>query len=303
VRQLGPFAIGGQQFTMSLEMKKIAGTVGQPPPEGASETLWELEILDTNGNVVYQETFPYALANGRFVQVTTASAYVLSGNGGAALVIRFLTVPAVEPGTEGNPGRESWQVFGLVNGRFASFGAVLPVGQGANITVGGVVAGVMVRGGIAVVPLASTAERLEFRAWTGNFYAFVPVRVDWTGGQWGEGEQCYGLAGGTLQKGGCNMRVEARREIQPGDTATAASLRLFSAPDGDPYNAQTVSVRSDSQTEFLETRAVVRWRESGQRVECTFDDVWLHVIIDGLEGWVHTEADFAALGLPLSSPR
>ena len=74
---------------------------------------------------------------------------------------------------------------------------------------GGVLTGVMVGGGVNVMPLASKAEELEFRAWTGNFFVYVPVRVDWAAGVWGEGEQCFANKTGTLTKTGCNMRILA----------------------------------------------------------------------------------------------
>lgn len=51
-----------------------------------------------------------------------------------------------------------------------------------------------------VLPLATTAEELQVRSWTGNFYVLVPVRVDWMHEQWGEAEECYELAEGTLRE-------------------------------------------------------------------------------------------------------
>ena len=145
-----------------------------------------LEILDATSHAVYQETFPVVLADGRFSQTLTASASLLAAKAGTAIVIRFIGQPVFGSGALGAPAKESWQVFGLVDGQLTILGAVLPLGQGADITVGGVVTGLMAKGGIVVVPLATTAEELEFRAWTGNFYAVVPVRVDWLHGQWGE---------------------------------------------------------------------------------------------------------------------
>jgi hypothetical protein len=291
----GPFSLGDQQYTVLLRKKVLRDAT-------AASTLVGLDILDAHRNAVYQETFPYALADGRFSHIVTLSTSLLSGRGGSALVIRFIEQAAAMPGIEGPPWKESWQVFGMVNGRLTAFGAVLPLGQGADITVGGVVAGVMVKGGIAVVPLASTAEALEFRAWTGNFYAFVPVRVDWVHGQWGEGEQCYELAGGTPRAKGCSMRAEAQRTPRPG-SADILFVRLFATADGNTYNSQDVAVRDDSQVDFLNVLAMVHWGANGNRVECSFDNVWLRTRIDGKEGWVNGEEAFEALGLPRESPK
>jgi hypothetical protein len=294
--RLGPFMIGDQQYTVLLR-EKMLGEAGR-----AEATLTGLEILDGNGRTSYQETFPYALTDGRFSQVLTASASPLLGRGGAALVIRFVEQPAEAPGRKQAPARESWQLFGVVNGQLAAFGAVLPLGRGAGITVGGVVTGVMVQGGIALVPLASTAEEVGFRAWQGNFYAFVPVRVDWMHGQWGEAEQCYELAGGTLHARGCRMPVEAHREVATGNGDTGF-VRLFAAPDGNTYNSQVVAVRADSSVDFLAVLAGVHWQAVGDRVECSFDDVWFETRVDGQEGWVNGEEAFEALGLPRESPK
>jgi hypothetical protein len=299
VEKQGPFLIGRQPYTVVLRNKVLPANGPPAAKETAGrETLVSLEILDAGGQTVYQETFPYVLANGHFSQALTASVSLLSGRVNAALVIRFIDQPPAVPGAE-ELAKESWQVLGSVNGRLTLLGAVLPLGQGGNIAVGGVVAGVMVPGGIDVEPLATTAEVLGFRAWTGNFDALVPVRVDWVNGQWGEGEQCYALAGGTLRERGCSMAVEAHREPQPDIT----SVRLFAATDADSYHSQEVEVRPDSQVDFLEALAIVHWEAGGGRVGCTFDNLWLRTRVDGAEGWVHGEDALEALGLPRRSPK
>ena len=203
VERQGPFLIDDQQFTVVLHEKVLRENSGTAASEGTPVMMLAgLEILDATSHAVYQETFPVVLADGRFSQTLTASASLLAAKAGTAIVIRFIGQPVFGSGALGAPAKESWQVFGLVDGQLTILGAVLPLGQGADITVGGVVTGLMAKGGIVVVPLATTAEELEFRAWTGNFYAFVPVRVDWLHGQWGEGEQCYELTGGTLRERG-----------------------------------------------------------------------------------------------------
>lgn len=136
-----------------------------------------------------------------------------------------------------------------------------------------------------------TAEELEFPAWTGNFYAFVPVRVDWANAQWGEGEQCYELAGGTLRERGCSMRVEARREPRPG-SSDMVFVQLFTSTD--ESESQEVAVRADSKVDFPEVLATVHWSTTGGRVECSFDNVWLRTRIDSKEGWMHGKESFEA---------
>lgn len=294
--RFGRFQISGRAYTVLLR-EKVLGSGAR-----LESTLSGLEIQDANGSVRFQEDFPYALADGHFSKTMTAMASVLPGNGGEALVIRFIERTTIAAGTEGGAAKESWQILGVVNGHLQPFGAVLPVGQGAGITVGGVVTGVMVRGGVSVVPLASTADALDFRVWEGHFFVLVPVRVDWVHGQWGEGEQCYGLVNGALRARGCRMRVDAYRAAQP-ENGEVQDVRLFAAPDGDSYNSQLIAVRPDSHVDFLSVLAVVHWQNSDRRETCDFRDVWLETRVDGTDGWVRGEQAFAALGLPRNIPR
>jgi hypothetical protein len=51
--------------------------IAEVPTAGDSATLAGLRIMDSAGNAVYQETFPYALADGRFAETLAASASIL----------------------------------------------------------------------------------------------------------------------------------------------------------------------------------------------------------------------------------
>ncbi len=302
----GPFPLDNQQFTVVLHNKLLLDNSHRPPTAANStSTLLRLEILDNQANSVYQETFPYNLDQGHFTQTLSASASLLRGTGGTALVIRFLERPGPSTVTKSPPtplAKESWQVFGLVNGRLAPFGPVLPLGHGTDITVSGTLAAVMITNGIEVMPMASTAEVLAFRVWTGNFYALVPVRFDWPHGKWGEGQECYSTNTGTLTERGCLMPLEAAPQPLPPD-ADPVYVNLFEAPDGNVRNSITVGIGPDSHPEFLDMMAIVQWQSQGQRVECTFRTLWLRIRINGHEGWVQGQQAFAALGLPLTSPR
>lgn len=295
----GPFSISGKQYTLLLNEKILRAANNSSSAAAPVAALADLQIVDEQSNVAYQETLPYSVADGHFSTALSASATTLSGTAGTALVIRFIEWSDAS----GHPSAtESWQVFGVVNGQLVAFGPVLPLGQGENIATGGVVAGTMVPNGIAVVPLAGTAEALGFPVWTGNFYALVPVRIDWAQGKWGEGEQCYQLANGTLESKGCAMRVDGQRQPPP-ETGPLPVVRLFEATDGDTYHSQEVSIRPDSQVDFLQAIAIAHWRMNGNRVECTFEDVWLQTSIDGKQGWIHGEDSFKSLGLPHANPR
>lgn len=298
----GPFIVADQRFTVLLHYKTRYES--SLPSAKSTSTLSRLQILDAHGNSVYDQSFPYTVAQRGFTERLTASASLLSGGGGAALVVRFLEQRVPSPGATPEFAKQSWQVFGIVNGHLAGLGPVLPLGQGTNITVNGTMAAVMMKGGIAVMPIASTAEVLSFRAWTGNFYADVPVRFDWANGKWGQGQQCYQTASGTLTERGCIMPVEAKPQPRPPDADTVY-VQLFAAPDGNTDNLQNVPVSPDSQVEILEVQAIVdwNWESRDQHVACNFRNVWLRTRIDGNEGWVHGQDAFDALGLPLASPQ
>lgn len=91
-------------------------------------------------------------------------------------------------------------------------------------------------------------------------------------------------------------------------------VRLFSNPDQKSGKPERVVVKEDSKVEFLAAQAEVNWSEgaasgpsgspedpmngSGRFGVAHDTDVWLKVRIDGKEGWIHTEEDFAAIGLP-----
>jgi hypothetical protein len=281
-RRLGGFTAGGMELTVIARSQTIASASNRR----FATTDSELEIRDANANPVVRETFPGLMNDGRFAQTLTVSASLLEGRGGKALVLRFLE------DSGGPAAAESWQMFGMVSGKMTRYGAPLPLGQG-GAAVNGVLAGVMLQGGIGVVPLASTAEELEFRVWTGNFFVDVPVRIDWERGQWSEGEQCFSNEGGSLQPTGCNLRVAVSR----GPVEEGAVVMLYAQPEEDPYSARPVPVHSDSRVTFPAARGVVRWQGSGNRFSCTVEDLWLRATIDGNEGWVHSSSEFAALGL------
>jgi hypothetical protein len=293
--QQGPFPIDGQQYTVVLYQKALRESRLKPTETTDGLTVTSLEIVDSKGQVAYRETFSYSFADGRFSQPLIASAALFAGNDGTAIGIEFMQ----QTGTAPDVAIESWQVFGVANGRLKPFGAVLPLGEGANIAAGGVVTALMAKGGIVVVPLSSTAEELEIRAWTGNFYALVPIRVDWANGLWGEGEQCYALDEGTLRARGCDMRVEVQRENTLSNAG--ALVQLYASPNSD--SLETVPISPESHVDFLDVQAIVHWSAVDQRAQCNFENVWLHTRIDGKVGWVHGQESFEALGLPMADPR
>src|SRR5277367_1400742 len=79
---LGTFAITSHKYTVIAHEK---GLTRSSDPKLAA-TLGEIEIRGTNGGPVYRKIFPADLLDGHFAKAVTASASVLEGAGGAALV-------------------------------------------------------------------------------------------------------------------------------------------------------------------------------------------------------------------------
>jgi hypothetical protein len=309
VTQDGPLNIGDQQYTIVYHYQVLSGSASHAALASSPSTLSQLEIVHTQEPPVYQERFPYTVFQGRFQQNLTASASVVRGNGGAVLIIQFLDGAAGPTNGASGLAKQWWQLFAIVQKELKPLGPPLPLGQGTDITVNKAVAAVMTKGGIEVLPMASTAEVLALPAWTGNFYALVPMRFDWAHGQWGEGEECFGNASGTLTQRGCIMQLQAVPQPRSPDADTIA-VRLFPAPGGDPDDPTdgplNVLVNSGSRAEFLEMQGIVHWNPEGphnQGVAFSFRDVWLRVRIDGQEGWVHGQDAFDALGLPVTNPQ
>ncbi len=248
---LGAFSVFDRKFSVVAHNKSLA----RANSTETVDTLAELEIRDGSGNTVYSENFPYEVQGDHFARPITASASLLSGVGYSAIVIRFLE----ETGTSHED--EQFEVFGWVNGKLAPFGAPLALGQsGSGTAVGDVLTGVMVGGGVDVEPLMSTAEVLQFRAWTGNFLVDIPVRVDWTHGRWSEGEECYGLNGGSSpQRRGCNLQIAGTARPR----ADGASVTLYAEPVEDHYIQQTVAADSKKKVEILGLQALVNWKTTG----------------------------------------
>jgi hypothetical protein len=90
-------------------------------------------------------------------------------------------------------------------------------------------------------------------------------------------------------------------------------VRLCANPVEACQKPERVVVKKDSKVEFLSTRAEVEWnpgklsgwsgdpknamRDAGV-IAITSKESWLKVRIDGKEGWLHSQEDLDALGMP-----
>jgi hypothetical protein len=286
-QRAGPFTLAGQNYTVLLHQKRLASV-----RDGAlAQTLAGVEIRDAAGNVSYQKSFPFAIEQGRFQRSLSASAQLATGKTGAGLIIHYSEQTA-GPQAGSPQTSESWQLFGLVNGKLAPLGKPLPIGEGVA---GGPYMGVMMRAANGAVSVVSEPDTMEVRAWAGNFYVFVPLRVDWNHGGLTQGQRCMEMLGGGLQEIGCDMRVDADRKPSAEEFTF---LRFFVEANENMGSAEHVVLQKNSKLEILGSSAITTWKENGELIQPVFSDVWLHVRIDGRAGWIHGKEDFAAVGLP-----
>jgi hypothetical protein len=159
--------------------------------------------------------------------------------------------------------------------------------------------GVMTRAANDTVSVISQPDMIEVRAWTGSFYVYIPLRVDWNHGGVEQGQRCMEMIGGGLQEVGCDMRVAAVRKPPAGEFSF---VRLFAEAHKNMGVPDHVVIQRDSKVEILGSRAIIVWTNNGELIQPHFSDLWLHVGIDNRTGWIHGEDDFAAVGLLAGNP-
>jgi hypothetical protein len=288
-QRLGPFSIVGQSLTVVLHIKRLRAASNP----AFRQTLAALEIRDRSGAVLYQKTFPYEVERGNFRQAVTAAARLLPGGSFAALLIRYLAAPAA-PGSA-----VSWQLFQFRSGKLVRFDKPVSRNPGPGPFRGAVAMGA---GGAMPVGFGVQGDLVELRVWTGNFHVFVPLRVDWAHGQLMPGEQCFEMEAGSLRETGCDLRVEAYRK--PAET-DPSFVRMFHNSTENEGNARHLVLTKDSKIDFLGAKAIVTWNAEGDAMKIALSDLWLKVLIDDNDenlGWIHSDEDFSAVGLPSGSP-
>jgi hypothetical protein len=324
-RRLGPFSISGNSYTVVLHLKPR-----QPgETQETGDTVAAMEIQDASGAVQYQRRFPYQEKNDSFSDAWFASAIPLVGTNGSGLLVRYSFDS--EPSAPEEDSPDWWQIFGVVAGKLKPFSAPLYVDKPIGWDRSGKSSDYKSAG-----PLGSAADEIQFPVWTGHFRLIYPVRVDWTDGtlspvqpcpastptrdlspsadQSGAGSKSLSVAAVAIQSSPCEFKVLPDNNHQVRDTTF---VTLCSAPSSNCPNAGRVVVKSNSEVALLLARVNARWipclasdpsdpvkspgdamNDSGGVGLDRSSDIWLKVRIDGKEGWMHGEEDFAAFGFP-----
>jgi hypothetical protein len=283
--------------------RATSGSVLDSGAEFQRRTARETVNRDAAGALAYQKTFQFGIEEGRLERSLKASAGLLSGKYFTGLLISYRL--KLSTGEDA----EAWQVFGYQDGtykpqdaRFRVFDKPMRGEYGANTSAE---MQLVTPNGTVTKPMVTEGEIFEFRVWTGYFYLFLPVGVDFAHGKLTPGRRCAGTGGAEpgMHEIGCDMRVEAERK--PLDAETTF-LRLFPGEPGrlDQGEARHLVLDKNSKVEILKGRAFVDWGLSGDLMQVAFRDLCLEVRIDGDEqktGWIQSDEDFAAVGLPSRS--
>jgi predicted small secreted protein len=278
--------VAQQTFRLLTHVQSIEGT--------SDETVEWWELRDAKEHVVYRESYQVTFENGTFENTVWIGANSFTTPQGSGILIHGVDLPSA-------PDSGGWvQVFGFRYGRdkyaadeslFGRFGPPILI-NGEFLDIG--------TNSFRSTPTsfrgATTAvmnDVLRFRVWTGNFNILYPVLINWITGKLQPAWHCIETTSkGQVERCSYPITVEAHRDNQP------TFVRLFPEAD-DGYTPKHVMVQPQSKIEYLEARTPVAWNEDAKAVAFGVSgDVWIRVRIDGLEGWIHTEEDFEAVGLP-----
>jgi hypothetical protein len=284
VHEAGPFVLGGQSFTVVFRSKRIVGAA-VPDPEFQT-TLAELEIRDSAGRAHYHAAFPHEISGDEFTESLSAAVELLQGRERSGLLITYGIIPSTPL------GGQSWQVFGLFDNKLVAFSApIFAEGDLVNAP-----EGPPESKRVRTAPSPGLAgEVMNFRVWTGNFFVIYPVRVDFVQAKLRPAFQCSRLTA-QGQQPWCQYRIEAERRVP---RVEMTFVRLHDEASEQMGTPRHVVIKKESSVEFIAAEGNVDWVEDENGIGLTpGDDFWLKVRIDASEGWIHTQEDFDAIGLP-----
>ena len=317
IKTLGPFSIAGRDYFVQLHTKNVGGRYAS----AQGDSVISMEIRDAAGALQYQRTFSFVEATDEEVDIWYVSALLLAGANGKGLLVSYDFYS--EPSAPEEESTGWYQVFGVVNGKLAPFGGALEI-QGGLLD--GDVSSKVYR---ASRPVGTQADVVEFKMWTGHCRVVYPVRVDWSRGNLAPAQECTKQGGAGS---GCQYQVLPEEKLHKEDVTF---VRLWPNPSESQDQPEKTVVKADSKVELLTALVATEWTDgrlagsssseaaaagrggarSGEGNSPTLiqrnemedaggfgvardSDLWLKVRIDGKEGWMHSEEDFRALGLP-----
>jgi hypothetical protein len=285
------FTVAQQTFRLITHTQTMEGT--------SDETVDWWELRTPNDRVVVHESVPVAIENGTFENTLAIHGSSFTTDQGGGILIHGFEQPS-------DPGSGGWlRVFGFKYGRdkygadenlFGPFGPPIMIeGEFLDVGTDPLRANPPSPSGATGSPTGTVMhDILRFRLWTGNFNIVYPVLINWITGQLQPAWHCpERTSRGVVDRCSYPITVEENRNSE------ATFVRLFSNPDeGTPKH---VIVQPQSKIEYMEARMPVAWNDNGKTISFNLEgDAWIKIRIDGVEGWIHTQEDFDAVGLPQS---
>jgi len=281
---LGPFHVADQVFTFVKHVEKIQGSKSA---DDTSVEWWELR--DASGKSVQRQQYGLNFQNGTFEETEDVGARELKGKFGQGILVSGMSLPSA-------PSSGWWvQLFGLFDKKLVPFSPVISTdGEFVGEDVSTFTPTAMFRGQ-QMQPISH--DILKFRLWTGSFSIYYNLIVDWIQGkvrpEW--------ICSQRTSKGpssACRYKVEV--EAHRGSELTF--VRVFSEPD-EGFTPKHVIIKPESKIEFIEAQMAVSWSADQNNISfgvANSDKLWLHIKVDGQDGWITTEEDFEALGLSMA---
>lgn len=264
---VGPLVVGGRYFTVLLHRERF----------GADEHVRFLQLRDETGVVHYEESFDPPTRDGMPAWTTTVSAHALRGERGQGLIVYYQRLPSAPH------SGVSLRIFSLQGSRLTPLAPSLSV-YGTF--------GELLASRESDLLFLLPGEQVDVEVWTRYFGIAVPLRVR--------------LSGCTPASEECIRPAVRRGDIVPGlsilsvnapnrQIVASANVQLFDGPEGVALRRVPVSRRSE--VTIIQVAAdVFTEEENGVAVIRTRRE-WLHVRIDGSDGWIHGDESFAAIGL------
>ena len=286
----GPFRIRDQSFTLVKHSVAIEGSKSQ---DDATVDWWELR--DRTGKTAFRQEYSPSFQNGTFSETLDVNAREARTQFGQGILVEGGWLPSA-------PNSGWWvQLFGLFDKKLVSFGTpIMTDGKFMGEAVISYRPTAMMRGP-EVQPVSQ--DVLRFKEWTGNFNIVYDVVIDWMQAKVRPAWTCRQMTS-KGQSSACRYEVQA----DPVHSQEMTFVRLFSEPD-EGFTAKHVVIKPDSKIEVVEAQVPVVWTANQDnttfQVSSTGNEpmgsqMWLHIRVDGVDGWISGEEDFEAIGLPQS---
>ena len=284
-----PLQLGGQTYHFVARIQHIEASGATA---GDETTEW-WELRDPKGTVLCRQNYRVTLIAGGFDETEAVDARAFTTKLGSGVLVEGMALPSA-------PGSGGWvQVFGFQYGptkatNLTAFGPPIAIeGELLDIAPDPERRAPPPMPGRTVIVMN---DILRFRLRTGNFSIVYPVLINWITGKVEPSWHCLRItARGQVER--CDYAVEETMAVQ---RTERTFVRLFAEPD-ESFIPSHIVVEPQSKIEFLKAEVPISWTEDQHSISfgvAADGDIWLQVRIDGHEGWIHSQEDFEAIGLP-----